>query len=223
MTTTPPPGWYPDPAGSTQQRWWNGTSWSDSMQAPANPYATPSPYGDVQPYAAAAPYQPMQQVNAYGTQPQYAYYGQLSAPAGTNPNTPWMWIIALWPLLGLITAGIYAAMGGLVIDYSGTAPLLTTADIVNYAIGFVLYLAMVAIARFDYQEQMNRQVPRPFHWAFAFIPFPIVYVIGRTVVAYNRTRRGLAPLFVWIGTTVVIFIASFAAGIAIGLSQLPYN
>src|SRR4051812_46641018 len=27
------PGWYPDPQGSAQQRWWNGISWGD-LQAP---------------------------------------------------------------------------------------------------------------------------------------------------------------------------------------------
>jgi len=28
----PPAGWYPDPAGSPQQRWWDGRQWSDSLQ-----------------------------------------------------------------------------------------------------------------------------------------------------------------------------------------------
>jgi hypothetical protein len=39
MQPLPPAGWYPDPNGSPQQRWWNGQSWTNDM-APA---AAPAP------------------------------------------------------------------------------------------------------------------------------------------------------------------------------------
>ena len=32
----PPRGWYPDPAGSSAWRWWDGTQWTDDLE----PYAT---------------------------------------------------------------------------------------------------------------------------------------------------------------------------------------
>src|SRR5579884_3983124 len=34
MTSTPPPGWYPDPSGMPSMRWWDGNSWSELSQPP---------------------------------------------------------------------------------------------------------------------------------------------------------------------------------------------
>jgi hypothetical protein len=32
---TPPAGWYPDPTGAAQQRFWDGEQWTNALAAPA--------------------------------------------------------------------------------------------------------------------------------------------------------------------------------------------
>jgi Protein of unknown function (DUF2510) len=46
MTTQTPPGWYPDPYGSPQLRWWDGNQWTDATHpgdAPAGQPVSPAP------------------------------------------------------------------------------------------------------------------------------------------------------------------------------------
>ena len=37
--TAIPAGWYPDPRGSAQRRWWDGTAWTHALEAPPEPVA----------------------------------------------------------------------------------------------------------------------------------------------------------------------------------------
>jgi len=36
---TPPPGWYPDPAGGWGRRWWDGARWTNQVAMPPTPPA----------------------------------------------------------------------------------------------------------------------------------------------------------------------------------------
>lgn len=62
MTYTTPPGWYPDPGhsgdGPQQERWWDGSAWTDELRATSTAEWAPptaSPYPGSPPYPAAPP------------------------------------------------------------------------------------------------------------------------------------------------------------------------
>lgn len=192
-TDTPsnvPAGWYPDPYGAPVHRWWDGTTWSQTTQPAPQAYAAAPQYAAPVPVVREAP--------------------------GVNPITPQVWILALTPLLGFITTGVRAAMGGYSASYLlNNVGGFSGADLVGYGISVVFWLGMVALAFVDYRSLVARQLPRPFHWAWGFLPF--VYIIGRSVVAYSRTGRGLGPMFVWIGAVLFNWIVGSAIAFALAM------
>ena len=93
-------------------------------------------------------------------------------------------------------------------DPSVSISLYTSPAYLAVTLGsFVLYGVIVLLAALDARELTRRQVPKPFHWAFAFLG-GLVYTIGRTVVVKRRTGGGLGPLWGMIAVYVVSFIVS---------------
>ena len=61
--SAPTAGWYPDPAGSGGTRWWDGSTWTEHVQAPAPaPAATHLP-----PWVQDQPVQPAPQQAGWQT------------------------------------------------------------------------------------------------------------------------------------------------------------
>ena len=219
-STTPAAGWYPDPAGTPRTRWWDGTRWTENYSAPAaqaaaTPWSTPTGTdSQAPPVVGGAP-------SAYPSMQPYGAAPALTAPEGTSPSTPFIWLIAVLPAVTLVlsVAQLFAIdeMIANVNAADPNAPVFTTTDLVTTGVSLLLAAATVVLAYFDARTLAARGVPRPFHWAwsfFALLSAP-VYMIGRSVVVRRRVGSGLAPMFVNLSLILVGFIIGIVAAIIV--------
>lgn len=172
-----PAGWYADPENPGHGRYWDGTAWTEHRHAPGQ--QTPA----------------------------------LRAPEGTAPYTPWIWAIVFMPVVTAIP--LLFMPWGAVFSFDLDDPrdalraqlafLESPAYIASILLGFVTWGLSVLFAYLDHRDLTARQVPKPFHWAWAFIPSygPLVYTIGRTAVVRSRLGGGaLGPIWGTIGVFV---------------------
>lgn len=180
-----PAGWYPDHTGAPQLRWWDGTAWTDSISDRS--VGTPS-------YSAAR----------YALRP-----APTEVPTGTPVYNPIIWIMALLPLLGIVTL---LTLDASALAASPTDPLALYRDpgyLATLALGCIVFGAAVILAYFDRKRLLRDGYDRPFHWAWTFFGGG-VYVIGRSIIVRRRSGRGLAPIWLWIGVTLVVTVVALA-------------
>jgi hypothetical protein len=223
-----PAGWYADPAGSPQLRWWDGTQWTEHLHAPtasapaqaqlpqqARPGASVPGYGTTPAYGAAPGYGAPSAYGAYAPAPAYAGVAQYPSVApGTPVYGPLIWIITLLPvisylllplLLGNVNDMVRQAVADPYAYRYGVGGSMMGLQLGSDFIGLVFYAAIVVMAYFDHKQLAARGFVRPFHWAWSFLS-GIVYVIGRSVVVKRRAGHGIAPMWVTIGLTALGFI-----------------
>lgn len=206
MTNTAPAGWYPDAANPGQQRWWDGTQWTDHVQAP---YVAGAAYG-----ALKAP---------AGTSPNTIHIWLIVGLFALQGIASVIWLGAFdWT--GYMNSSMEATFDG---SYASPyAMMFTPSYFALLGLSFVSYGLTALFGHFDVKTLASRGVQRPFHWAFTLIPSygSLVYVIGRTVVVRRRTGSGMSPLWAYIAVFVVVMIAMFVAmfaGMGAMFSELP--
>lgn len=162
---------------------------------------------------------------------------ELTAPAGTDTNTPWIWLLIGIPLLPmLLLLGVpWASMFDIDVTDPYAASTASLAIFVSpfywaaVLAGWAVYGVSVLFAYRDHAELTRRGVPRPFHWAFVFIG-GTVYVIGRSIVVRRRTGRPQATLWAQIAVialslvVMIVILVLMFSGMAEMFGRLaPYG
>lgn len=128
-----PAGWYPDPSGAQQLRWWDGTQWTAHLAPMAGAAQAGAGQQGGAPSQPSQPSQPAQAAHPvqqpYGQQPGYAeqnpaygqaaaygqtpVYGQTYAPArprladGARIYNAYIWLVVALPFLSVVLLPFY--------------------------------------------------------------------------------------------------------------------
>ncbi|MCU1475472.1 MAG: hypothetical protein JWQ64_165 [Subtercola sp.] len=221
----PAAGWYPDGATPGVLRWWNGASWTEHTHDLGQTSAGGAPV--VPDYAAASsPAAGHAAVSYPAAGYSTGYPSTAAAPALTpaaSPYTPFAWIIALLPVLTIISFASWdlSPFVAAVVQQSsvrtgtGTAGMNPAiyADLgpgyaISVVIGWLVVAVTVVLAYLDYRRLGRAGFARRFYWAFSFLLGfgAIVYLIGRSVVVRSQVGRGMTVMWVYIALWVVSFI-----------------
>lgn len=145
----------------------------------------------------------------------------LMMPNGVDAGTVWIWLVALFPLLGL---------GVLLYDFQNIFDLMTqlpTATTFSpfeiftpgYFAATLLPLAgtagTIVFSALDFRALRARGVVQPFHWAWSFFVLlvqsygAVIYPIGRTIVARRRgARASWVAMIVAIVVQLIVLVAT---------------
>lgn len=212
-----PPGWYPDPSGSGQLRWWDGNAWTENTWNPQGQQGGQPAVGQPGAGQPGAAWPAAARPGQYGGPPQYLGHAQ-PAPRpeisrGTPVYNPYIWLVTLLPVITLIILLFWNP--AFHVQYVGARRVPTldpSAFSVSYFLliisGWLIFAVSVLLSYLDWRKLQNDGVVRPFHWAWAFLSAG-VYVVGRSVIVHKvAPQRGLAPVWALIGLTALSVIVA---------------
>jgi hypothetical protein len=155
-----------------------------------------------------APQQPAGFGTDRGPAGQYNYGQSRIGAHAPLAYTPFVWIIAMIPLIQLV--GIL-----LVVSAIGVATALPF--LLAIAVG--PYIAGIPLALADQRQLLRMGHQRPGHWAWAILTSP-AYLVARAIAASREHGKGLTPLLVWAALSL-LQVASIIAVPGILISAMP--
>lgn len=164
----PGAGWYRDPSGQADLRWWSGTAWTEATRADEPVISRPVPAAD----------------ERLDTERSRKEWRRIAASRrgirDESPNTPAIWVIAVLPIPSLIFVGVsllFAREGDLV-----------GAVLVQVG-GLLIYLALIVWERI---ALARRKLLAPSLW-WQLIPIPLLYFMIRRIVLRRQGVISHAP------------------------------
>lgn len=193
-------GWYPDPSGAADLRWWTGAAWSEHVaSAPVRPDPSPSPRLRLADESGF--------VEVRSDRLAVTVFTPLRP---TRVHTAAVWLIAVLPVL--VAAGQYSAAAYSVAAYS-TAQYSTAGmaagDAIptdGYAVPAIAIAASLILAGLC--AVRDRQVLRAAGHSDTASPrwvllSPVAYLIARSIRVRQETGvRTTAPGFMWVLMTL---------------------
>lgn len=207
-----PPGWFTDPIGLSDLRWWSGAEWTEHVAAiPAVRLADVPRPGSLLPSAFPAVSLPGPFVAPQPEIPAYVPFGGDRSGAPTNAagsrslapialtrwNTGGGWALSATPIIGVVSGvGIVFA-----VSFSVWLALVIVLLLLSWT------LAAATRDRSTLDEFGYGRLPSRW-W---LLLGPLAYLIVRTVQVRQQSGHGSAPLWWHLGIVVVLTSLSVAA------------
>lgn len=191
MSSSTPPGWYPDPSGQHQTRWWDGFGWSQHVGPPTSQMPRPRVADSVRTdtvfvwVTALLPLVTLPLLGVYQPHLRYEYIGPDHIPT-VDP--------------GSIYTGAYFLVQG---------------------IGLLVYGVGVVLAYLDHRELQRRGVVRPFAWPWAFLGAIVYVIGRYVVVRKVAPGRSMWPLWAYVALLAVSMIVGTAHAVGQFQQVLP--
>lgn len=224
---TTPAGWYPDPAGSANLRWWDGSAWTAHLAPPPTPAPALAPTPAYQ--ASATQTLAGQGLGTAGNEPNVPFQGSWNQSAESSAedfarpgqwNTGGAWFLAFSQVITLIAIVALFVVDRGTIASTGVQAAVQALILAIALIGLGVFFLNVLFAVMDRRKLQSFGYLQPASVWWILLAPPLAYLIVRGIAVSREARHGFGPLIAYIITTVgVVLLVGIGTAVAIPLDR----